>query len=292
MICVIGGTGLVGTQLLSRLAERDVPVRAVARSTAGRTALLEHGLEVIDGDLDDPESLETAMTGCERLFLLSPPHPAQVTREVAAIDAARRSGVRHVVCLSVMGAASTSPIAFVRWHGDVDRHLMQSGLDYTILRSAGFMPVHLWPVQTVTSQGRWYGMTGDGAAGFVDTDDLASVAAQVLTTSGHEGAVYDLTGPAAISMPEAAKTLADVIGRQVEYVDLSSDDFRTGLVSSGVPGFVADGITALYQAIRAGHVATVSNSVQEVTGRPARSYRQFAEAHRHDSFGTDTASSS
>ncbi|HEX8511055.1 MAG TPA: SDR family oxidoreductase, partial [Propionibacteriaceae bacterium] len=281
-ICVIGGSGLVGSLLLPRLAEHDVAVRAVARSASGRAAFSEQGFEGIDGDLDAPETLERAMVGCERLFLLSPPHPAQVTREAAAIDAARRAGVRHVVALSVMGADSTAPVAFVRWHGDIDRHLMQSGLDYTILRPAGFMPVHLWPVQTVKSQGRWFGMTGDGAAGFVDVQDVASVAAEVLTASGHEGAIYELTGPAAISMPEAAQTLGDVIGRPVQYVDLAEEEFLASMVSSGVPSFIADAITGFYQAVRAGHAATVSNSVQEVTGRSAHSYRDFATANQHD----------
>jgi uncharacterized protein YbjT (DUF2867 family) len=179
MVCVIGASGLVGSLLSPRLSERDVAVRAVTRSAAGRAALVKHGFEAIDGDLDAPETLEPTKEGCERLFLLSPPHPAQATREVSAIDAARRAGVRHVVAVSVMGADPTSPVAFVRWHGDMDQHLMQSGLEYTILRSAGFMQVHMWPVQTVKSQGRWYGMTGDGAAGFVDVSDVASVAAEV-----------------------------------------------------------------------------------------------------------------
>ena len=220
------------------------------------------------------------MAGCERLFLLSPPHPDQVRREVAAIDAARQAGVRHVVALSIMGADSASSVAFARWHAEIDQHLIQSGLEYTILRPAGFMGVHLWPVQTVKAEGRWYGMTGDGVAGFIDAEDVAAVAAQVLTTPGYEGAIYELTGPAAISMPEAAKTLSEVSGSRVEYVDLPYEEFRTRLTATGMPGFIAEPITALYQAIRAGHAATVTNSVHEVLGRPGRTYRQFAETNQ------------
>ncbi|HEY3262465.1 MAG TPA: SDR family oxidoreductase [Pseudonocardiaceae bacterium] len=280
MILLTGATGTVGSALLARLADRNVPFRALAHSPAGREAIERFGVEAVDGDFDRPDALEQAMAGCDRLFLLSPPHPDQPTREKAAIDTAKRVGVSHVVALSVMGADPASPVVFGRWHADVDEHLVGSGLAYTILRPAAFMQVHLLPVDTIKSQGRWYGMSGDGAAGYIDVDDIAAVAAEVLTGPGRASATLELSGPAAISLPQAAGVLSEVIGRRVEYVELPSDQFRANLAAAGLPDWLADGIVALYQAVRAGHAATVTNTVQDVLGRPARNYRQFAEARK------------
>ncbi len=135
------------------------------------------------------------------------------------------------------------------------------------------------PAHTV-GQGVWYGMTGDGAAAFIDAGDIAAAAAAELTIDNPVGGVHELTGPAAISMPEAAAQLADVLGRPIRYVDLPADQFRAGLVDAGLPTSVADALVTFYSVIRAGHAATVTNSVQELAGRPPRSYREFAEANR------------
>lgn len=280
MIFLTGASGTVGSPLLARLTQRGLATRALAHSPAGREQIEAAGAEAVDGDLDAPNTLEHAMAGCDHMFLLSPPHPDQPTREKAAIDAAERAGVSHVVAVSFIGADSASPVDFGRWHGDIDQHLVESGLDYTILRPAGFMQTHLLPVDTIRDQGRWFGMTGDGAAGWIDADDIAAVALEALTTPGHAAASYDLTGPAAVSMPEATAVLAEVIDRSVAYVDLPSDQFRANLVGAGVPEWIAESLVRLYSTIRAGQAATVTTTVQEVTGRPPRSYRQFVEANR------------
>ena len=280
MILLTGATGTVGSPLLARLAERGVSTRALAHSASSRQLIEGQGVEAVDGDFDQPDTLGAAMEGCERLFLLSPPHPDQTAREKAAIDAAKRAGVGHVVALSVMGADRSSPVAFARWHADIDDHLIGSGLQYTILRPAGFMQVHLWPVDTINDQGRWYGMTGDGPAAYIDADDIAAVAAEALTGSERRRAVYELTGPQAISMPEAADELSRVIGRSVTYVEVPADQFHANLTHAGLPDWLSDAVVALYQVIREGHAATVTNTVEEVTGHPAHSYREFAEAHK------------
>lgn len=284
MIVITGATGTVGSTLMRLLSAQGVAARAVAHSASGTAAIESHGLQPVSGDLDEPESLRSAFEDCDRLFLLSPPHPSQAQREKSAIDVARRSGVTHVVAVSVTGANAASDSAFARWHAEVDDHLLGSGLGYTILRPAGFMQVHLWPVPSVTAEGRWYGMTGDGAAGFIDAEDVAACAAAALTGAG-EGAgssVRELTGPAAISLPQAAAELAAAIGRPVTYVDVPEEDYLSMLDRVGVPRQVAESIVAMYRAIRAGHATTVTDEVERLTGRPARSFRDFAEAHRSD----------
>lgn len=279
MILVTGPTGNIGTALLGRLRLQGAAMRAVAHTAASREAIERHGAEAVDGDFDRPGSLEAAMAGCDHLFLLSPPQPDQTRREVAAIDAAKRAGVGHVVALSVMGSDHASPAAFGRWHAAIDEHLATSGLDYTILRPSGFMQFHLLPVQTVKAADTWYGMTGDGATAYIDTEDVAAAAAAVLTSAGHIGRTYDLTGPEAITLPQAAAQLGWAIGRDVAYVDLPAEQFHANLLGAGLPTWLAEAAVALCGAIRDGHAATVTNSVEELTGRPPRSYREILGAH-------------
>lgn len=280
MIVVTGATGSIGSSLLPMLVQSGASLRAVAHSAAGREKIQGAGVEAVGGDFDQPDSLERAMEGCERLFLLSPTHPDLVSRETAAIDAARRAGVRHVVKLSAMGADTRSSCALLSRHGEVEHHVVASGLDYTILRPACFMHMHLLPVDTITAHGAWYGMTGDGAHGYIDTDDIAAVAAAVLTTPGHEGKTYELTGPRAMTMPEAAAELSEVIGSTVEYVDVPADQFRANLAGAGLPDWLADGVVALYRIIREGHMTTVTGFVEELTGRRPRAYGELAESHK------------
>ena len=282
MLVLTGATGTVGSAVMSRLSQDGVRARALAHTPRSRAAIESSGHEAVDGDLDDAAGLVPAFEGCDRLFLLSPAHPDQVRREKAAIDAARRAGVSHVVALSVMGADAGSASAFGRWHAEIDEHLASSGMDHTILRGAGFVQTHLWPVAPVRDDGRWYGMTGDGAAAFVDAHDVAAAAAGALTVDTPPGSVVELTGPAAISMPQAAAQLSAVIGRPVTYVDVPAEDYRSSLHGAGVPDWMAEAIVGIYSQIRAGHAATVTDGVQRLSGSLARSYREFAEEHRGD----------
>src|ERR1700716_1527731 len=120
MIFVIGGTGRMGSALLQRLAELDAPVRALAHSPASRAKIEGFGAEAVDGDLDELDTFEPAMKGCDRVFLLSPAEPNQPEREKAAIDAAARAGVSHVVALSFMGGSHDATVGCGSWPRDMD----------------------------------------------------------------------------------------------------------------------------------------------------------------------------
>ena len=139
------------------------------------------------------------MAGCDHLFLLSPPSPHQPEQERNAIDAAQRAGVGHVVALSVLGFSPDASVAFGRWHGEIDRYLAESGLPHTLLLPSGFMQNFLTSAQYVADQGILCGMTGETRVSYIDTRDVAAVAARVLTSPGHQGKAYTLTGPEALS---------------------------------------------------------------------------------------------
>jgi uncharacterized protein YbjT (DUF2867 family) len=280
MILVTGATGHVGSELVRLLAEQGAPARALVHSPDKAAPIQHLGLETALGDYEQPDTLDVAMKGCDQLFLLSPPSPRQPQQEQHIIDAARRAGVEYVVKQSVPWAGPDAPLVFCRWHGQVEQHLAQSGLAYTLLRPSSFMQNFLMSAQQVADQGVLYGMFGEGRVAFIDARDIAAVAAELLTNPGHQGASYTLTGPEALSAAEVAERLSAATGRQVRYVDVGADGFRQALAGAGMPGWLVDGVVEGNTMLAAGHGATVTDEVARLTGRPPRTFAQFAADHQ------------
>ena len=280
MIVITGATGHIGSELVRLLADQGAPARALVHSPDKAAPIQRLGLETALGDYEQPDTLDVAMKGCDQLFLLSPPTPRQPQQEQHVIDAARRAGVEHVLKQSVPWAGPDAPLVFCRWHGQVEQHLAQSGLAYTLLRPSSFMQNFLMSAQQVADQGVLYGMFGEGRVAFIDARDIAAVAAELLTNPGHQGASYTLTGPEALSAAEVAERLSAITGRQVRSVDLGPDGYRQALAGAGMPGWLVDGVVESNTMLAAGHAATVTNEVARLTGRPPRTFAQFAADHQ------------
>jgi uncharacterized protein YbjT (DUF2867 family) len=280
MILVTGATGKVGSELVRLLAEAGTPARALIHTPDKAAPIERLGLETALGDYEQPDTLDVAIKGCDQLFLLSPPTPRQPQQEQHVIDAAKRAGVAHVVKQSVPWADPDAAVVFSRWHGQIEQYLAESGLAYALLRPSNFMQNFLMSAQPVAEQGMLYGMTGEGRVGYIDTRDVAAVAAELLTSPGREGTSYTLTGPEALSAAEVAERLSAATGRQVRSVDLGPDAFRQALAGAGLPGWLVDGLVETHTLFAAGHAATVTDEVAKVTGRPPRTFAQFADDHR------------
>lgn len=218
-IVITGATGNTGKVIASLLRERGLPVVAMVRSERKRRELAAQGIETIAGDFDDPPSLERALSGAERAYLVCTPDEHLVRRETAFVRAAARARVRHVVKCSAYAAGVDAPTQNLRSHGLIERALIESGLEWTIVRPHGFM-------QTFTLIG-WDLMqrsgvisfpAGDGALPLVDVRDVARVAALALTSSGHAGKAYDVTGPEALTFARQAEILGRVLGREIVYL--------------------------------------------------------------------------
>lgn len=280
MILVTGATGNVGSELVRLLAGTGEPVRALCRSPEKAESLSGRGVEPVLGDLVEPGSVEAAMRGCDRVFLLTSPTPEQAWREKAAIDAARRAGVRRIVRVSAADANPGAPVPWARWHSETDAHLRTSGLDWTILKPTAFMQNFIsWA--PMIARGRLYGAAGEGRASWVDARDVATVAARVLAGDGHEGATYFLTGPEAFSMREATAVLSGVLGRKVGYVNVPRIALRVRLRLAGLPGWFAEGIAEQFADVLAGgHALDVTGEVARIIGRPPRAFADFARDHR------------
>jgi uncharacterized protein YbjT (DUF2867 family) len=263
-ILVTAPTGHVGAALVPLLEARDITVRP----------LTARGAEV-----PEISALADAMDGIEAVFLACGNLPGQVEYETAVIDAAARAGVRRLVKLSARGAAIGASVAFWDWHGVIEQHLTASDVPATVLRPSFFMTNLLEAADQVRLGSMLFAPAGSGRIAMIDPRDVAQAAAAALTSDGHEGRTYVLTGPQAVTYEQVARHLSTATGRQIGYADVPPEAALMGLTEAGVPPFAAQEIVNAYAALRRGDQERTTNAVRALTGREARTLRDFAADH-------------
>lgn len=279
MIAVTGATGTIGRELLRLLAVRGLPVCALSRDPPSDATL--PGVEWRRADLADRTALSGALEGADRLFLLTGNTADMVVLQKDAIGVAGEVGVGHVVKLSALGATDHSKSVIGLWHFNVERALRESGLRWTILRPHHFMQNLLDPLVFDRKAGRVRSASGEGRIPFLDTRDIAAVAAEILAREAPSGEILTLTGPQAISYREATAVLAGVLGRPLAYEPETIDEAWSRRRSAGQPLWLASAQLAIAEYQRAGGpTERVTDTVERVTGKPARTVYDFAEQHR------------
>jgi uncharacterized protein YbjT (DUF2867 family) len=271
VILVTGATGKVGGQALRRLVEKGLDVRALVRDPAKIDAL-GLGVEAVQGDLDNPDTLPPAMAGVEKVLIVAGGWdiPAEDANMIAAAEAA---GVGHVVLLSSLGVEAG--VASGPFHAPGEEKLRSAGVGWTILRPAFFMANALMWRDTVVGQGVIYEPTGTGRHALVHPADVGDVAAEVLAGDGHAGQTYELTGPEAISTADCAAALSAALGREVQHVDIPDEAFRDGMTKAGAPPPLVDNLARYYAMVKAGDFAMVTTTVADLLGRPARTFSEW-----------------
>jgi uncharacterized protein YbjT (DUF2867 family) len=271
MIAVTGATGRVGTRLVPLLLEAGEQVRVMSRDVERACAMFGGDVETAHGDLDEPDSVAAALDGVDRVFLLVPAGPRQLTREGHVIRPAMRAGVRRVVKLSVLAAGERSPVQLARWHRQAETELASSGLGYTILRPPFFMQNFF----AMVSNGAIHTAAEDGKIAMIDVRDVAAVAAAALTEDGHEGKTYTITGPQAVTFDEAARELTAAAGRPIRHVRIAPEAVTPAMTKAGAPDWYASDMAVLHRLFAAGLEAVTTDDVKTVTGREARRLAEF-----------------
>jgi uncharacterized protein YbjT (DUF2867 family) len=275
VILVTGATGKVGQEVVRQLAAADAPVRALVRDPARASHIRLPGVEILVGDLGQPASLDRALAGVDRVFLLSPPDPGQVELQGNLIEAAKRSGARHIVKVSVAGGPD-SGTQIGRWHWTTEKQVEASGISFTFLRPNFYMQQMLLFAPSIAATGSFSLAMGTAEVSVVDTRDVAAVAVCALTQDGHDRKIYDLTGPEALSFDEIADHLSRATGKRISYVHVPPDYARKLLVGIGLPRWLVDDMLILSASYREGYGADVSSAVEEVTKQAPRTFGQFA----------------
>ena len=275
MILITGGTGNSGSEIVRQLSATGARFRVLARNPQKAASLRLPGVELVAGDLANPQSLAAALSGVDRVLMLSSPDPRQVELQGNLLEASKRAGVRHVVKFSAMTADPKSPARFPRLHGQTEQQIRASGPSWTFLRPTFFMQ-NLLGLAGMVKSGTIYQPAGDSKASFVDIRDIAAVAVKALTEGGHEGKAYDITGPQLLSYHDIARVLSEVTGKPVKYQDVPPAAARQSMLDSGIPEWLTDGINELMDQMRAGQYAVVSNAVRDVAKKQPITFAQFA----------------
>jgi uncharacterized protein YbjT (DUF2867 family) len=277
MILVTGATGVNGNALLRRLSASGIAARALVRHPAKAEAIaaLPH-VEIAQGDMARPETLAAALRDVERAMLISSSDPMMLDVQTNFIDAAAKAGVRHVVKLSGIMPELDSAFRFARMHGEIEKRLEASGMAFTHLRAGEFMTAYFRQVPMIAAKGAIFLPMADAKIASIDVDDIAEIAAKVLTGSGHEGKTYPLTGPQALTMTEVAEKLSAATGKTIRYVNVPPEDARQAQLANGMPPYLADALFELFAERRNGKEAKVWPDAGMLLGRMPTSFDEFA----------------
>jgi uncharacterized protein YbjT (DUF2867 family) len=277
MILVTGATGLNGTALVRKLSAKGVPLRALVRNAAKAAEIAAlPNVEIAIADMAKPETLPAALAGVDRAMLNSSADPAMVEVQSNFIAAAAKAGVRHVVKLSGIMPELDSPFRFARMHGEIEKRLEASGMAFTHLRAGEFMPSYFRQVPMTLAKGALFLPMENQRIASVDIGDLAEIAAIVLTNPGHEGKIYPLTGPEALTMTEVAERLSAATGKTIKYINVPPEDVKKAQVAAGVPPYIADALAELFAERRKGKESQVWPIAQTLLGRRPTSFAEFA----------------
>jgi len=275
MICITGAGGTVGSEVLKQLESKDSRFRAAYFSKGKADRARAIGIDAVVIDYNRTDTLEEAFEGCDRLFLLGPNDVDQTGLELNAVEAAKASGIRHIVKQSVMGAEEDS-YSLAKVHRPVERAIESSGLAWTFLRPNSFMQnVVTFMSETIRAEGAFYSASGNAKICHVDVRDIAAVAIRALTGGNHEGKAYTLTGPDALTYEEIAGEMSAALGRTITHVSLPPSDLKKGMLAGGMPEELADRMLDLERYFREDRASSISDDIKLVTGNNPRSFPDY-----------------
>jgi NAD(P)H dehydrogenase (quinone) len=270
-IGVSGASGQLGRAVVSELLQRPGGHKIVAITRTPET--VSGSAQGRFGDYNRPESLAAAYAGLDRLLIISTVDPVKRgAQNVAAIDAAVRASVKHIVFMSAAGTRQEEEPALGSsfWRGE--QRLIATAPAWTILRMNFYAEALVQQAQASLGQGVLTGLAENRVA-FVARGDVAAAAAGILIGDGHAGAIYNATGPERLSGAERAALIAEITGRPLAFLAITEEQLRAGLTRSGLPVEVVNTVINLQTSFAAGAFDIVTGDVERLGGRPPRPLR-------------------
>jgi uncharacterized protein YbjT (DUF2867 family) len=285
-VLIVAAGGRVARRVAAALCARGEPPRALVRNaTKARDELVDNRgapllLEMVVGELDDRDSLRRALAGIEMAFLALGSSLQQVELEQGVIDVAVEVGLAHLVNLSAAAARSDAVASVLRWHAAVESHLAASGVPHTLLKPSTFADVLMLAAPSIRETGRWSGSAPHGHNALIDSADVVDAAVAVLTEPAKRGRPHVLTGPVALTWPDVADRLTQVLGRPIRYDAVSIEERRAQLEAGGLPPWRVELVLGLDAINRSDLCAKPTDTVQRLTGHPPRTIEEYIERNR------------
>ena len=277
-ILVTGALGNVGIQVVNMLRASGQVARAADLDADTLRERFADSVESVRFDFSDPATFIPTFAGVEKMFLMRPPQISNVKRDMfPAIDAAKRAGVKQVVFLSVIGIENMKFIP----HYKVETYLKQQDFQTTFLRCSFFMQnLSATHRKEIQERSEIFVPVGNAKTSFIDVRDIGMVAARLLVQERHAGGSYDLTGAEALDYWQAANILSETLGRKITYRNPSAIKFLVEIVRHGTSIPYALVVMGLYTSTRYGMAGTVTDCVEQITGRRPITFKQFTEDYK------------
>ena len=275
-ILVTGSTGKVGSEVLKQLGKRNVSVRALVRKP---DAKLPKEVEAVVGDLLDPVSVEKALDGVDKLYLLNGVAPDELTQGLIAYGLAKKLKLKHVVYHSVFRADQFLDVPHFASKVAIESALKQFDIPFTIIRPNYFYQNDASLKDVLMGPGIYPIPLGTPGISAVDIRDIAEAAAVALTTEGHEGKTYNLNGPEILSGPDMASIWSTLLGKKIQYTGEDMDAFEEQMRQKA-PSWSAFDIRMMFQGyLERGFVAGDGDleTLTALLGHSPRRYEDFAE---------------
>src|ERR1700686_419876 len=274
-ILVIGGTGHVGSEVVKELKKRDADVRVLVRKADVKST---PGIEMVVGDLLDPISIEKALEGVDKLYLLNAVSPDELTQGLIAYDLAKKLRLKHIVYHSVFRVEHFKDVPHFASKLAMESAIREFEVPFTIIRPNYFIQNDATLKDPLMKAGIYPAPLGNAGISVVDIRDIAEATAIVLTSDEHEGKTYNLNGPEALSGPKAASIWSQLLGKEIRYGGHDMDAFEEQMRNSA-PSWSAFDIRMMFQGyLERGFVAETGDveKLTKLLGHAPRRYEDFA----------------
>lgn len=287
-LLVTGASGKLGRAVVNHLLDTfNVPAEriiATTRTPSNLGDLAARGVTVRQADFDDAASMAKAFKGADRLLVISTDELAiqgkRREQQVAAVTAASKAGVAHLLYTSLPNPEPGSAVLFAPDHYDTEQAIKASGVPYTIFRNGWYDENLFMSAPQILACGHWYSSAGEGRISYCARDDMAAAIAGGLASGASESTTYTLTGPQAYTTAEVAALITEVTGKPIEVIQLSDEALTEGMKAAGLPEPIARVLVSFDTAARAGDLGMVTDAVEKLSGRKPMALKQFLEANK------------
>jgi (4-alkanoyl-5-oxo-2,5-dihydrofuran-3-yl)methyl phosphate reductase len=271
---ITGATGSIGSLVVKRLLEQGARPRVFVRDIDKARRLYDSGVDIATGNLADGASLAAALDGVETMFLVNI-GPDLAARDGSAAQIAMDAGVHRIVKLSTLDVEQG--VGTGVWHAQGEAAIRATGISFTFVRPSGFMTNALFWAPGICTGGVVRSATGEGKIAFIHPDDIADTVTAAMMTQDYNQESLSISGPEALSYAEMTDIISQVIGRPLRFESMTEEEARTQLLASGDQPESIDYHLSIFRAIREGRMAILTNTIQQVLGRPPLSFRRWVE---------------
>ena len=288
-LLVTGAAGQLGRSVIRYLLDtHKVPpakIIATTRNPESVADLAARGVVVRAADFNDATSLENAFKGADRVLIISTSDldlktGRRLKQHEAAVAAAKKAGVSHLLYTSMPNPEPVSPVLFAGDHYGTEQAIKASGIAYTIFRNGWYQENLFMSLPQAIASGHWYTSAGDGRIAHGARDDMAAAIAAGLASGSTDSKTYTLTGPQAYTTAEIAALVSEVTGKPLDVIQLPDEALTEGVKAAGVPEEFARVIVSFDANTRSGRIAMTTDAVEKLSGRKPRTLKQFLEANK------------